>query len=109
VHREKQSWAHGTTVARPKSEFVRSAIIGQIPVDMGETKNLPSVRDYDDWLDLYRSGDNRVGNKITGAKLRRMVILKRRYETDSFISKATNIGCGQTVKLWLGRLPDHLR
>lgn len=66
----------------------------------------PPVAEYDDWL---RSGNNRLhGNSpCTGAKLRRIVIMRRDGCNWSECGEAVGV-TGGTAKNWVEFLPMHM-
>lgn len=73
----------------------------------------PDVTAYDEWLKAVQSSDPRgsarVGAKfsVSGAKLRRAVVMRRAGST--FRDIATALGCSTpAAKSWLDRLPERL-
>ena len=69
----------------------------------------PPVEEYETWLALQLAGTRGVKpNEITGAKLRRAVVMRRNgcgyREIGQSLARS-----GHNVKAWLERLPEGLR
>lgn len=69
---------------------------------------LPSVEQYETWFAQVRSADSRARTPLTGAKLRRAVIMKRGGQAAKDIGRAIGVG-GCCIAKWLAKLPPELR
>lgn len=71
----------------------------------------PPVAEYDEWLAARapkcRNGVRSRAFNMTGAKLRRAVVMRRQGETLAEAGRAIGIG-GPALMDWLARLPSHL-
>lgn len=68
----------------------------------------PPVAQYDEWLTgLRKSADARSRTPLTGAKLRRAVLMVRGGETKKDIGRAIGVD-SHSVANWLNKLPPEL-
>lgn len=71
-----------------------------------QAKKIESVQAYDDWL-KKRNSFTRSKTKCTGAKLRRIVIMRRQGSTWKECADAVGTGAS-SVKKWVEFLPFEL-
>lgn len=67
----------------------------------------PPVEEYERWLSERLSNDRRARPKITGAKLRRMVVMRRQGSEMAEIGRAVGLK-GAGPRKWLAMLPPEL-
>lgn len=89
---------HGTVVSVPHSG--RRLTV--------QAKPVASVADYEAWLQARnRNRRTHSGNKCTGAKLRRIVIMRRQGSTWKECGEAVGV-CGSAAQDWVELLPFEL-
>ena len=67
----------------------------------------PDASEYDAWLSLQLAKTRGSTAKVTGAKLRRMVIMRRQGSTFAEIGRAVGL-TSVTARNWLIALPEAL-
>jgi hypothetical protein len=73
-----------------------------------QAKPIAPVADYDAWLQARnRNRRTHSGNKCTGAKLRRVVIMRRQGSTWKECGEAVGV-CGSAAQDWVEFLPFEL-
>lgn len=103
VHARRDHVAsHGSTIG----SYARSDYRPYIPVAAEPSKPLPSEADYDEWLLMAKGKNARI--PFPGCKLRRAVIMRRRYSDWAEIGRAIGYS-GHTVKYWYEKLPEFMQ
>jgi hypothetical protein len=67
----------------------------------------PPIAEYDAWLESIRSDDPRGKLKVTGAKLRRLAIMRRDGRTFKECGSALSMSTVIAMR-WINRLPQGL-
>lgn len=70
-----------------------------------QVREVPPVAEYDQWLATVKSSDCRAKLTVTGAMLRRSVVMMRSGSAVSDVCRALG---KPALRNWIKRLPDHL-
>lgn len=68
----------------------------------------PHESEYDAWLSLQLAKTRGTQTNITGAKLRRMVIMRRAGETYESCARAIGMSAASPARKWIIALPEGL-